>query len=139
MPFVLSVLFFSIFITPVTFAAEKIRMSVSGSYKMISLAAGVAHHKGFFKDEGLEADIVVMSAPASIAALANGDIDYTLLTGSVIRAAIRGLPVRIVAGLMSSSAHVFLARPEIKTIKESSPVNESDSPASATPLTSSRE
>jgi ABC-type nitrate/sulfonate/bicarbonate transport system substrate-binding protein len=59
-----------------------------------------------------------MTAPASIAALTNGDIDYSLLTGTVIRAAIRGLPVRIVAGLMSSSAHVFLSRPEIKTIKE---------------------
>ena len=59
---------------------------------MIFLAAGVAHHRGFFKDEGLDADIVVMTAPASIAALSNGDIDYTLLTGSVIRAAIRGLP-----------------------------------------------
>ena len=93
-------------------------MSVSGSYNMIFLAAGVAQQRGFFKDEGLDADIVVMSAPASIAALANGDIDYTLLTGSVIRAAIRGLPVRIVAGLMTSSAHVFLSRPEIKTIKE---------------------
>ena len=99
-------------------AAEKIRMSVSGSYNMIFLAAGVAQHKGYFKEEGLEADIVVMSAPASLAALTNGDIDYTLLTGSVIRAAIRTLPLRIVAGLMSSSAHVFLARPEIKTIKE---------------------
>ena len=105
-------------IIPVNHAAEKIRMSVSGSYNMIFLAAGVAQHKGYFKDEGLEADIVVMSAPASLAALTNGDIDYTLLTGSVIRAAIRSLPLRIVAGLMSSSAHVFLARPEIKTIKE---------------------
>ena len=105
-------------IVSVNHAAEKIRMSVSGSYNMIFLAAGVAQHKGFFKDEGLDADIVVMTAPASLAALSNGDIDYTLLTGSVIRAAIRGLPVRIVAGLMSSSAHVFLARPEIMTIKE---------------------
>jgi len=103
---------------PSSRAAEKIRMSVSGSYNMIFLAAGVALHKGYFKDEGLDADIVVMSAPASLAALTNGDIDFTLLTGSVIRAAIRGLPLRIVAGLMSSSAHVFLARPEIKTIKE---------------------
>jgi len=103
---------------PISYAAEKIRMSVSGSYNMIFLAAGVAQHKGYFKDEGIEADIVVMSAPASLAALTNGDIDYTLLTGSVIRAAIRGLPLRIVAGLMSSSAHVFLARPEIKSIKE---------------------
>ena len=118
MLFILSLLFFSAFITSPTFAAEKIHMSISGSYNVTYLAAGVAQHKGFFRDEGLDADIVVMTAPASIAALTNGDIDYSLLTGTVIRAAIRGLPVRIVAGLMSSSAHVFLSRPEIKTIKE---------------------
>ena len=117
-PSILVVLFISAGMTATAHAAERVRMSVSGSYNMIFLAAGVALHKGYFKDEGLEADIVVMSAPASLAALTNGDIDYTLLTGSVIRAAIRGLPLRIVAGLMSGSAHVFLSRPEIKTIKE---------------------
>lgn len=103
---------------PVAAMGEIIRMSVSGSYNMIFLAAGVAHHKGFLREEGLEADIVVMSAPASLAALSNGDIDYTLLTGSVIRGAIRGLPMRIAAGLMTSSAHVFLARPELRALKE---------------------
>jgi ABC-type nitrate/sulfonate/bicarbonate transport system substrate-binding protein len=101
-----------------THAAEKIRISVSGSYNMIFLSAGVAQHKGFFKDEELDADIVVMGAAPSIAALSNGDIDFTLLTGSVIRAAIRGLPVRLAAGLMTSSPHVLLAREEIKTVKE---------------------
>jgi ABC-type nitrate/sulfonate/bicarbonate transport system substrate-binding protein len=99
-------------------AAEKIRISVSGGYNMIFLPAGVAQHRGFFKDEGLDAEIVVMGAAPSIAALSNGDIDFTLLTGTVIRAAIRGLPVRLVAGLMTSSPHVLLARPEIKSIKE---------------------
>ena len=99
-------------------AAEKIRISVSGGYNMIFLSAGVAQHKGFFRDEGLEAEIVVMGAAVSIAALSNDDIDYTLLTGSVIRAAIRGLPVRLVAGLMTSSPHVLLARPEFKSVNE---------------------
>jgi ABC-type nitrate/sulfonate/bicarbonate transport system substrate-binding protein len=99
-------------------AAEKIRISVSGGYNMIFLSSGVALHKGFFKDEGIDAEIVVMGAAPSIAALSNGDIDGTLLTGTVIRAAIRGLPVRLVAGLMTSSPHVLLARPEIKTIKD---------------------
>ena len=99
-------------------AAEKVRISVSGGYNMIFLSAGVALYKGFFKDEGLDADIVVMGATPSIAALSNGDIDGTLLTGTVIRAAIRGLPVRLVAGLLTSSPHVLLARPEIKTIKD---------------------
>jgi NitT/TauT family transport system substrate-binding protein len=101
-----------------TVAAEKIRISVSGGYNMIFLSSGVAQHRGFFKDEGLDADIVVMGAAPSIAALTNGDIDFTLLTGTVIRAAIRGLPVRLVAGLMTSSPHVLLARPEIKSVKE---------------------
>ena len=101
-----------------TVAAEKIRIAVSGGYNMIFLSSGVAQHRGFFKDEGLDADIVVMGAAPSIAALTNGDIDFTLLTGTVIRAAIRGLPVRLVAGLMTSSPHVLLARPEIKSVKE---------------------
>jgi NitT/TauT family transport system substrate-binding protein len=117
-PLVVYVLLFSVFIAPAIHAAEKIRISVSGGYNMIFLSSGVALHKGFFKDEGLDADIVVMGAAPSIAALSNGDIDGTLLTGTVIRAAIRGLPVRLVAGLMTSSPHVLLARPEIKTIKE---------------------
>lgn len=99
-------------------AAEKIRISVSGSYNMIFLSAGVAQKKGFFKDEGLDAEIVVMRAATSVAALSSADIDYTMLTGSVIRAAIRGLPVRLVAGFMTSSPHVLLARPEIKSVKE---------------------
>jgi ABC-type nitrate/sulfonate/bicarbonate transport system substrate-binding protein len=64
-------------------AAEKIRISVSGSYNMIFLSAGVAQHKGFFKDEGLNAEIVVMGAATSIAALSNGDIDGTGAPGAV--------------------------------------------------------
>lgn len=117
-PSVLSILFLSAFITPPSHAAEKIRISVSGGYNMIFLSSGVAQHRGFFKDEGLDAEIVVMGAAPSIAALSNGDIDFTLLTGTVIRAAIRGLPVRLVAGLMTSSPHVLLARQEIKSVKD---------------------
>ena len=94
-----------------TVAAEKIRIAVSGGYNMIFLSSGVAQHRGFFQDEGLDADIVVMGASPSIAALINGVIDFTLLTGTVIRAAIRGLPVRLVAVLMTSSPHVLLATP----------------------------
>ncbi len=112
--------FFPALLVPVarTHAAEKITISISGSYNMIFLSAGVAQKKGFFQEEGLDADVVVMRAATSIAALSSGDIDYTMLTGSVIRAAIRGLPVRLVAGLMNSSPHVLLARAEIKSVRE---------------------
>jgi ABC-type nitrate/sulfonate/bicarbonate transport system substrate-binding protein len=114
-----SVLLLAIFVGYVeSHAAEKIRISVSGDYNMIFLSAGVAQHRGFFKDERLDADIFLMGAAPSIAALTNGDIDYTLLIGTVIRAAIRGLPVRLVSGLMTNSPHVLLAPPGIKSVKE---------------------
>lgn len=99
-------------------AVEKIRISVAGSYNMIFLSAGVAQKKGFFKEQGLDAEIIVMTPPTSIAALSSGDIDYTMLTGTVIRAAIRGFPIRLVAGLMDSSPQVLLARPEIQSVKD---------------------
>lgn len=117
-PFVVSIALVSAIFATSGRAAEKIRLSVAGSYNMIFLPSGVAQHKGYFKDEGLDAEIVVMGAAPSIAALSNGDIDYSLLTGTVIRAAVRGLAVRLVAGLMTSSPHVVLARSEFKSVKE---------------------
>ncbi len=99
-------------------AIENIKISISGSYSMVFLSAGVAQKKGFFKEEELDAEIVVMRAATSIAALSSGDLDYTMLTGSVIEAAIKGLPVRLVAGFITSSPHVLLARPDIKSVNE---------------------
>jgi NitT/TauT family transport system substrate-binding protein len=59
-----------------------------------------------------------MNANVSITALATGDIDYTMIFGSVVRAAVRGLPVKVVASFMDSSTHTLIARPEFKSVKE---------------------
>jgi ABC-type nitrate/sulfonate/bicarbonate transport system substrate-binding protein len=72
-------------------AADKVRLSVS-SLDTAFLTPAVAHKRGFFKEEGIEAEIIRMNANVSITALATGDVDYTMIFGSVIRAAMRGLP-----------------------------------------------
>jgi ABC-type nitrate/sulfonate/bicarbonate transport system substrate-binding protein len=51
----------------------------------------------------------------AITALASGDTDYTMIFGSVVRAAIRGLQVRVVASLIDGSTHALIARPEFKS------------------------
>ena len=98
-------------------AAEKVRLSVS-SLDAAFLTPAVAHKRGFFKEEGLEEEIIRMNANVSITALATGDIDYTMIFGSVIRAALRGLPVKVVASFLDSSTHMLLARPEFKNVKD---------------------
>ena len=111
---ILSLLFSSV----AAVADDKITISVSGSYSMIFLSAGVAQKKGFFKQEGLDAEILVMRPATSLAALSNGDLDYTMLTGSVIRAAIAGFPVKVVAGFVNSSPHALVSRSEFKSVKD---------------------
>lgn len=98
-------------------AADKIRVAVA-NFNVSFMMTGVAAKKGFFRDEGLEPEIIAMRPPVSITALASGDIDYTTVFGSVVRAAVRGLPVRVVASFIDGSTHALLARQEFKSVKD---------------------
>ena len=100
-----------------SYAAEKIRLSIS-SVDVSFLNAGIASQRGFFKDEGLDVEVIRMNANVSINALATGDIDYSMVFASVIRGALLGLPMRVVANFMVSSTHVLLARPQYKSVKD---------------------
>ena len=97
--------------------ADKIRISVTNP-NMSFLPSGVALKKGFFKDEGLDIEIIRMNVPNIITALVTGDIGYTLLFGSVVRGALRGMPMRALASLLDGSTHALVARPEYKSGKE---------------------
>ena len=99
------------------FAADKIRISIS-SLDSAFLTGGVAFKRGFLKEEGLDAELIRMNANVSITALATGDIDYTMIFGSVVRAAVRGLPMKVVASFLDSSVHALIARPEYKSVKD---------------------
>lgn len=98
-------------------AADKLGIGVTNP-NMSFLPGRVAVKKGFFKEEGLEADVIQMRVPVMITAISTGDLDYTMIFGSVVRAAVRGLPVRVVAGLLDGSTHALVSLPEFKSVKE---------------------
>ncbi len=98
-------------------SADKVRLSVS-SLDAAFLTPIVALKRGFFKEEDIDPEIIRMNANISITALATGDTDYTTIFGSVVRAAIRGLPVKVVASFLDSPTQMLLARQEYKSVKE---------------------
>ena len=97
-------------------AADKIRISVT-NYNMSYLSAGVAAKKGFFKEEGVDTEIIRMNFNVAMSALINGDVDYTMIFGSVVRAAMRGIPVKVVAVLIDSPPYALISRPELKSVR----------------------
>jgi NitT/TauT family transport system substrate-binding protein len=98
-------------------AADKVRMSIS-AIDVSFLTSGVALKRGMFRDEGLDVELIRMNANVSIMALSTGDIDYTMVFASVVRGALRGMPMKVVASFMDSSTHLLIARPEYKTIRD---------------------
>src|SRR4030095_8707531 len=98
--------------------ADKVRISVTNP-NMSFLPSGVALKKGFFKDEGLEVEIIRMNVPNIITALVTGDIGYTLIFGSVVRAALRGMPMRALASLLDGSTHALVASRNTNQAKSS--------------------
>jgi NitT/TauT family transport system substrate-binding protein len=97
--------------------ADTVRIAVTNP-NMSFLPAGVALKKGFFKDEGLDVEIIRMNVPTIITALVTGDIGYTLLFGSVVRGALRGMPMRALASLLDSPTHALIAKPQYKSVRE---------------------
>jgi NitT/TauT family transport system substrate-binding protein len=97
--------------------AEQARIAITNP-NMSFLPSGVALKKGFFKDEGLDVEIIRMNVPTIITALMTGDIGYTLIFGSVVRGALRGMPMRALASLLDGSTHALVAKPEYKSGKE---------------------
>lgn len=98
-------------------AADKVRMSIS-AVDVSFLTGGLAVKRGMFRDEGLDVELIRMNANVSVMALSTGDIDYTMVFASVVRGALRGLPMKVVASFMDSSTHLLIARPEFKTIRD---------------------
>ncbi len=63
-------------VSDLSVAADKIRISVT-NFNMSFLPSGLAVKRGFFKEEGIEAEVIRMNANVAITALASGDTDYT--------------------------------------------------------------
>jgi NitT/TauT family transport system substrate-binding protein len=98
-------------------AADKIRIAIPGTGPFLTFS--LAQKKGFFKDEGLDAEIIqIRGGSVARAALLTGDLDYYSVVAVGARSAIQGLPTRLVACYLPTPPNVLVARPEFKSVKD---------------------
>ena len=78
----------------------------------------VARDHGFFQQEGLSGEMVVMPAALNIRVLLAGDIQYAATIGSAVAAAIRGINVRTVMLFVDRPLQDLVGGPGIKSIAD---------------------
>jgi len=99
------------------FAVDKIRIGFPDlAAPFVPLAIG--DKRGFFQEEALQGEFIRINPAIAFQALVGGEIDYYTVLGPGAAAAIRGVPVKIVAAYVPVAPTALLARPEIKSVPE---------------------
>jgi NitT/TauT family transport system substrate-binding protein len=97
--------------------ADKLRIAFPDlAAPFVPLAVG--ERRGFFQEQGIQAELIRINATIALQALASGEIDYYTVLGPGVAAAIRGLPVKLVAAYVPLAGSAMIARPEIKSVPE---------------------
>src|SRR4029453_1041427 len=77
-------------------AADKIKIGYpDASATFLSLPLG--QKAGFFQKEGIQADLIRIRSTVALTRLVSGELDYPSVPGPAVAAAIRGVPIKIVA------------------------------------------
>ena len=110
-------LFAMVLLTDSVNALDKIRISMTGFAGQF-MTFPLAQKRGFLKEEGIEAEIIRISAAAGRAALTGGEVDYsTGIGGTAIGGALSGIPIKVVACYVPAPVLALVARPEFKTVQ----------------------
>jgi NitT/TauT family transport system substrate-binding protein len=98
-------------------AADKIRFGFPDlAAQFIPLP--LAEKRDFLKEQGLQGEFIRIRPAISSAALVSGEIDFDTVLGNGIGAAIRGIPVKVVACYVPAGPIALIARPEFKSVQE---------------------
>ena len=83
-----------------------------------NLGLMAAQRYGFFRAQGLEAELIVMRPSISLQTLLAGDLAYSTVLASGARASVSGLPLRIVMSSTVGQDFSLVVRPDIRRMED---------------------
>jgi ABC-type nitrate/sulfonate/bicarbonate transport system substrate-binding protein len=109
--------------TKSTFSAERpgklspVRIGIV-SRSTLDMPFYVARDRNFFREEGLEAEIILMRANLTVQALLGGSIDFGTATGTAVSAVVNGADVRVVLAMSDAPSFDLIVHPSITSIQQ---------------------
>ena len=78
----------------------------------------IARDRGYFREEGLEPELIFIKAAQTIPAMLAGGIDFGTATGTAIAAALSGIDVRVVFAMSDKPSFDLIALPSITNLQQ---------------------
>ncbi len=96
---------------------QKVRISIS-SRSNTSVPYYVAVSRGFFREEGMDVEIIQANPRLGVMALVNGDVAFTGTFVSTVRGILSGFPLKIILVSLKKGVYYLIAHPSIQDIQD---------------------
>ncbi|MGH7873616.1 MAG: ABC transporter substrate-binding protein [Candidatus Binatia bacterium] len=88
------------------------------SFSMSLVAFMAAKERGYYRQEGLDVNFVLMPAAIASRALIAGNVDFATVGGSALTASLGGAPLRLLFSSFNRSLFWLYSRPDITDVKD---------------------
>ena len=78
----------------------------------------IAKDRAFYREEGLDVDLIVMPSAIGIQALIGGNVNFATQGGAGLLPALRGAPIRLIFSAYRRPMYWLYTRPEIQSVGE---------------------
>lgn len=85
---------------------------------MSLIAFTVAKEQGYYRQEGLDVNFVLMTAPLASRALIGGNVEFATVGGSALTAILAGAPLRLLFSSFNRAVFWLYGKPNIRDVKE---------------------
>ena len=106
--------------TPVrVYSAEltRVRMALAAR-STTSMPFFVAKERGFFREEGLDVELIVMQAIQTIQATMGNSTQFASATGSAVSAAVNGADIKVILAVTDQPSFDLIAQPSITSVQQ---------------------
>ena len=98
-----------------THAVDRLRVATASMTSPSVLYLLIAQREGYFKNEGLNVEIINMRGELAAKIAVAGEIDFFTQALSGLTAAVRGMPLKILLIVDEKPSWDFMAQPHIKS------------------------
>ena len=96
---------------------QKVRITIS-SRSNTSVPYYVAVSKGFFREEGLDVEVIQANPRLGVMALMNGDVYFTGTFVSTVRGILSGFPLKIILVSVKRGVYYLIAHSSVKDLND---------------------
>jgi len=95
----------------------RVRMGLAAR-STTSMPFFVAKERGFFREEGLEVELIVMQAIQTIQATLANSTQFASATGSAVSSAVSGVDIRVILAVTDQPSFDLIVQPNITTVQQ---------------------